>query len=108
LASTESANLHYDLSLALHTAVAARLDEKTIERARGHLETWLARGGPTTPLLLRWRDILRRPLDEVRVVLTDPGEEAAWLRKASPFAGVLPPRERERIVRRLRATRTLG
>jgi hypothetical protein len=95
-------NLHHNLSLALHAAVADRLDDAMIARARSLLETWLARGGSSAPLLLRWREILALPLNDVRSFLADPGEEAAWLRKASPFAGLLPPREREQIVRRVR------
>jgi hypothetical protein len=95
-------DLHYELSLALHEAVGRRLDEEVLARARHKTEEWLARGGSARPLLERWRQILDRPLDEIRRWLTDPSEEAAQLRKASPFAGALPPRERERIMREFR------
>jgi len=48
------------------------------------------------------RDILSLPLDEIRAWLTVRSEEADWLRKASLFAGVLPPRQRESIIREIR------
>lgn len=95
-------DLHLELSLALHEAVARKLTADLVEQALRRIEEWLSRGGNSTPLLLRWREILSRPLPEVRAVLVQRSEEAAWLRKASPFAGTIPARERERIVRECR------
>jgi hypothetical protein len=98
-------------SLALHAAVAARLraQPETLDRARAKLDEWLARGGRASPLWQRWRDVLRLPVDEVARFLTDRSEEAAWLRKASPFAGVLSPHERLGILRELGArSRRIG
>ena len=93
--------LSYERSLALHEAVGRKLlaDPAVVERARAKLEEWLAGGGRSTPLWLRWREVLDRPLDEIVAFLGDPSEDAAWLRKASPFAGVLEPRERLAILR---------
>jgi hypothetical protein len=91
-------DLHFELSLALHTAIARRLNEELLEGARRLVEKWLEKGSSSTPLLERWRTILALPIDEVRAWLTDRSEEAAWLRKASPFAGAIPPREREKIL----------
>lgn len=96
-------DLHFELSLALHEAVARRLDEKMVAGARRKLDEWLRRGTSSAPLLERWRELLDLPLDQLRAWLTDPSEEAAWLRKASPFAGALDPRERENIIRQTRA-----
>src|SRR5258706_947249 len=96
--------LRLERSIALHAAVAQKLrsDPQILERARRKTDEWLARGGASTPLLLRWREILAFPLEQVAALLTERSEEAAWLRKASPFAGVLEPRERERILREAR------
>jgi hypothetical protein len=96
--------LHRAQSLALHSAVAQRLGSQSgvLERARGRVEEWIAAGGSSTPLLLRWREVLALPPDQIAAVLTEGSEEAAWLRKASPFAGALPPREREEILRAVR------
>jgi hypothetical protein len=91
-------------SIALHEAVAEKLRStpEILERARIKVDEWLARGGASTPLLVRWREILARPREEVAAQLTARSEEADWLRKASPFAGALEPRERERILREVR------
>lgn len=96
--------LRTETSLALHAAVAARLssDPQILEQARGRVEEWLARGGSSTPLLSRWREILALPIEDIKSALTESSEAADWLRKASPFAGALPPRERERILRDVR------
>jgi hypothetical protein len=95
-------DVHFELSLALHSAVASVLDQELLEQARGRVDQWLTKGGSSTPLLERWQTILALPIESVRAVLTDRSEDAAWLRKASPFAGALPPRERERILRETR------
>jgi hypothetical protein len=97
-------DLRYEQSIALHAAVADRLRQhpELLDRARAKLDEWLARGGRSNPLLLRWREILERPLDEVATFLTERSQEAAWLRKASPFAGMLAPQERLRILREVR------
>lgn len=54
------------------------------------------------PYAEAWEAILRRPLEELIEFLVDPGERARQLRQASPFTGVLAPRERWAILRRLR------
>ena len=73
-----------------------------IDRARSTLEEWIDRGGRALPLLLRWREILAGSPEQVAALLTDPSEDAAWLRSASPFAGVLDARTRLAILRKAR------
>jgi hypothetical protein len=94
------AGLRRETSLALHAAVADRLagHPEILDRARARIEVWLATGVGSAPLLLEWREILRRSEEEIRRFLAEPSEHADWLRKASPFAGELPPRWRERIL----------
>jgi hypothetical protein len=94
----------YEQSLALHEAVARELLEhpEILARARRKLDEWLTRGGRSAPLLRRWQEILARPVEEVSSVLVERSEEAAWLRKASPFAGVLAPHKRLEILREVR------
>ena len=99
-------DLHSEISLALHDEVARTLSAEIVATATRNTESWLATAGSATPLLLEWREILARPLEDIRVLLCERTEHAAWLRKASPFAGAIPPRERERIVREVR--RRLG
>jgi hypothetical protein len=97
----DPSRLHYARSLALHKAVAERLrqDPALLERTREQLETWIARGGRSAALLMQWRAVLSRSPEEIAAFLTDPSERAAWLRSASPFAGVLDPRTRLAILR---------
>lgn len=94
----------YEKSLALHAAVAERLraEPALVERAQAKLETWIARGGRSVPLLIEWRPLLDGPLDTLLAFLTERSERAAQLRSCSPFAGFLDPRERERILRAVR------
>jgi hypothetical protein len=98
-------DLAYERSLALHRRVAERVveDPGVLERAQALLTEWRARGGRSQPLLDRWAEVLGGPTDEVVAFLTARTEEAAWLRSASPFAGCIPPREREAILREVAA-----
>jgi hypothetical protein len=94
-------------SLALHRAVAGRLrqDASLLARARARVAGWLA-AGPTHPRYAQaWAEVLRLPLDELCAAITDAGEPARALRQCTPFAGVVPPRERWRIWREVRAAR---
>ena len=100
----DPSRLDYERSLALHEAVATRLrtEPAILDRARALLEEWIARGGRSLPLLLRWRDVLSGSVADVAAVLTDRSEDAAWLRSASPFAGALDPHTRLAILRQVR------
>lgn len=92
---------HVERSLALHSAVAAKLraEPALLETARKKLHEWIALGGSSAPLWLRWAEILSKPLEGVLAFLVERSEEADWLRKASPFSGLLTPQERWRILR---------
>jgi len=54
------------------------------------------------PYAEAWEAMLSRPLQELTEFLVDPGERARQMRQTSPFTGVLAPRERWVILRRLR------
>jgi hypothetical protein len=87
-------------SLAYHRAIAARIarDPALLEQARARVRGWLA--SPPGPLYARgWREVLSRSVPEILAFLADEGEYARELRQSTPFAGVLPPRERWRIWR---------
>lgn len=88
-------------SLALHEAVAARLeaDPALLEVARANLQRWLS----TTPrpALLEWQQLLDvTPLPQLLTLLRSTGDRAARLRQSSPFAGLLTPEERQSILDR--------
>jgi hypothetical protein len=88
-------------SLALHEAVAAKLevDPDLLEVARANLRRWLTTA--PRPAWLEWyRLIDTTPLSELTGLLRAADERARRLRQSSPFAGVLTPDERRRILDR--------
>lgn len=94
-------------SLELHREIATRLlrDRRILETARVRIEERLREGGPSRPWFERWREILERSPEDVAAFLIDPSEEARALRQSTPFAGIVPPRERWRIWREVRERR---
>jgi hypothetical protein len=93
-------------SIALHQAVADRLreDPTLIGRARARVDAWLAAGLIHRVYGEAWRDLLSGPFDRLLAVLTRDDDDARTLRQCSPFAGVLDPQTRWRILREGRAT----
>lgn len=90
-------------SLALHRAIARRLEEDPqpiLRRARRTLARMKRQHPGARSLLSSWREILGRPMDEILEVLTDPRPSARELRHVTPFAGVLTARERASVYRR--------
>ncbi len=93
-------------SLAMHALIAAKIarDPDLLGKARRNLERWSARWGDAVPRwAVEWRGILARSWSEIAALITEPSEDAARLRKSSPFAGVLTARERRRIYEAFRA-----
>ncbi len=87
-------------SLALHEAVAAKLekDPALLGVARANVKRWLE--VHPAAALVEWEQLLdRAPLSRVLALLRSPDEDAARLRQSSPFAGVLTPGERLAILR---------
>lgn len=89
-------------SLLLHEAVAARLraePEAVLSRARASLARMRALHPGARLLLDEWQCLLRRPLDALLPVLTDPMPWARELRHVTPFTGVLTAAERAQVYR---------
>ncbi len=86
-------------SLALHALIARKIarDPSLLKVARRNLDRWRAARGIGPPALARWRTILARPWPHVAAILTEMSENAARLRHASPFAGILSAAERARL-----------
>jgi hypothetical protein len=100
-------DLHHlaeERSLAYHRAVAEQLlrEPSLIEVARARAAKWLAEGR-SSHYARRWCEILARPVEEIARRMVDEGEDARALRQATPFAGMIDPRERWRIWREVRA-----
>lgn len=89
-------------SLFLHAAIAERLRETSdivLARARQSLKRMRALHPGARQLLDEWRILLRRPLDALVPVLTDPSPWARELRHVTPFTGVLSALERASVYR---------
>lgn len=87
-----------EISLEMARRVAARLRQRPdlLRVAHDNLDRWTQLNAGA-PALLRcyseWREILKRPLEEICELLCSGSEEARRLRQNSPFAGVLTARE---------------
>jgi hypothetical protein len=93
-------------SLALHEAVAARLEAEPhlLEVARANLQRWLA--ARPVAALREWQRLLDGlPLLQLLQLLRSPEDEAVRLRQSSPFAGILSPAERQAILARYESSR---
>ncbi len=87
----------------MHAAVVARLEEETVARAGARVDGWLRDGGPAPSAAARaWRALLDGPLDTLAAALVRDDETMRDLRQNTPFAGVLAPEERWRIIREVR------
>jgi hypothetical protein len=88
-------------SLALHAEVAERVrrDPALIERAKRRVQSWLDDGSVAAPYARAWAAVLELPLEEILGRLVERTEAAHDLRQMSPFAGVIDPRTRWRILR---------
>jgi DNA-binding MarR family transcriptional regulator len=83
-------------SLRAHTEIANRikLDPSIVQQALQRLERDYARGVTSRYYYERWHDLLTGPVDSLTEQMQAEHEEALSLRQASPFAGVLGPKER--------------
>ena len=93
-------------SLALHQAVAARLEANPalVEKALANLRRWL--DTRSEPAWLEWQRVLdTASLPELLALLRSRHDEAARLRQSSPFAGLLTPEERQGILDRYESRR---
>src|SRR6266404_5594883 len=89
-------------SLALGRAVAERLEAnpELLEVARRNLQRWLSVAGDRPlPAHVEWLRLLQtQPLPKLLELLRADDETARRLRQSSPFAGLLSPQDRWRIL----------
>lgn len=86
-------------SIAMHRLIAAKLRAapELLEIAHDNLRRWEQSAGRSKPYLDRWKELLTQPLDELEAKLIEDSETMRAMRQASPFAGVLSPKERWEI-----------
>ena len=88
-------------SLAYHRVVAARLTPLIVDDVRRLLWQWERGEKIDARSIERWREILDRPMDEIRAALGDDAQPLRELRQSSPFAGLLTEPERRKIIERI-------
>lgn len=91
-------------SLALHRAVVERLaaDPGLLRIAHANLARAIAEQRLHAHYADQWQQLLALPLPQLMVKLVDEAEPMRDLRATTMFAGVLPPRERWKILRETR------
>jgi hypothetical protein len=83
---------------AYHAALARRLRKETVRKALHQLWRWSEEGNIDPRYAEEWEGVLRRPLPEIKRVLTEDSQRARDLRQNSPFAGALSEPERRKIL----------
>lgn len=93
-------------SRALHQRVAEKLlkNPDVLDTALKQLEAVGQQHPSGRSYHKRWEELLRGDRIRLLQVLTEDTEEARALRQESPFAGVLKPEERRRILNRFKAS----
>lgn len=91
-------------SVALHRLVGEQLqrDPAILRAARERVAGWV-RDGPVDPgYARRWHELLSSTPALIALELAADTEEMRDLRQCTPFAGVVAPAERWRIIREIR------
>jgi len=91
-------------SLALHREVARRIGERPelVELARYRVARWLKDRSVSAAYATAWSEILSGSASDIAVEIVAETEPMDALRQTSPFAGVVDPRTRWRILKELR------
>jgi len=89
-------------SLAYHRALAPRLRRPMIDDALYVLWRWSDLGKVDPRHAERWEEVLRKPVAEVRRIISEDDDFARDLRQNSPFAGMLSEAERRKILQEVR------
>ena len=93
-------------SLELHRAIAEKLraHPEMMRIAQENLKRWSEKAGRSQHYFDAWRELLSRPLEEVLERIVEDTEYMRAMRQATPFAGVLDPKERWAIYERFKAS----
>jgi hypothetical protein len=96
--------LSVERSIALHREVARRIRERPelIDAARDRVDRWIVEGSVACVYAAAWRNVLAENPAEIANAIVKDGEDWDSLRRVSPFAGVIDPRTRWRILENVR------
>lgn len=97
----------------LHRAVAQKLDEDPngiIKRALLQTDIMKTRQRDTISRgwMMRWEELLRGDLEDLKAAMLDTDYEAEDLRQMSPFIGVLSQEERLLAIKKARSIQETG
>lgn len=96
-------------SLELHCLMAnkVRQDPSLYLKIGKTLERWKRIvSEDSLPLILEWEKLYKTSLDACLAVATENSERANQLRQASPFCGILTPKERTQFFQSWKASRS--
>ncbi len=88
--------------LAYHRALAPRLRRSMIDEATSKINRWQEEGRIDPRYAEEWRQVLARPVPEIRRLISADDARGRDLRQNSPFAGLLSEPERRRILEEVR------
>lgn len=80
----------------MHQAIVEKLraNPELLWIAHDNLKRWAESAGRSQAYLDAWRKLLSKPLEELAVLMIEESERMTAMRQASPFAGILSPKER--------------
>lgn len=88
--------------LAYHRALAPRLRRPMIDEATRKIDRWQEAGRIDPRYAEKWRQVLAKPVPEIRRLISIDDARGRDLRQNSPFAGLLSEPERRRILEQIR------
>ncbi len=90
-------------SLAIHRIIAERLrsSPELAEAARARVLDWSARGLMHPKYAAEWLQLFEGPRERLLEVIVDGGESSRALRQTTPFTGIVTPKERWDLWRRV-------
>ena len=88
--------------LAYHRALAPRLRRPMIDEAARKISRWQEEGRIDPRYAEKWRQVLAKPVPEIRRLISTDDTRGNDLRQNSPFAGLLSEPERRRILEEVR------
>lgn len=88
-------------ALAVHEAIARRLDRETVRYARSMLWRLREEGRIHPRYADAWEELLAGDLDQIRLGIVADTEHGRDLRQNSPFAGALSEAERREVMRQV-------
>lgn len=88
--------------LAYHRALAPRLRRPMVDEANRKINRWQEAGRIDPGYAEKWRQVLAKPVPEIRRLISADDDCGRDLRQNSPFAGLLSEAERRRILEEVR------